>query len=265
MLCMCSDITSALAHGRKRGRMQSAWRRRLIWFLVLLAWPFSLRAQNATVSRNAILRRDPSAASPLLEHLPKDTRLMLVDAKPNSGFYHVRTEDDEVGWITTKAVTVSNAPLKPTPPSPPGPLPPPATGCDSTLESHVYHPTRLIVKLQCVAVTGTVVDATAGKESDGVRHEPDGDTHGWLKLDPEFQNLVNAGNISDEGGNLVFEIVCKYTVTQTDAKAACQGYTDRVALAPVGSHVRILGSYVQDTFHAQWMEIHPVTSITVIP
>ena len=114
-------------------------------------------------------------------------------------------------------------------------------------------------------MTGTIVDATGGKEPDGVRHEKDGDTHGWLKPDPEFQNLVNAGNISDEGGNLVFEIVCRFPVSQVDAKAACQGYTDRVTLLPVGSHVRILGTYVQDTFHAQWMEIHPVTSITLVP
>jgi hypothetical protein len=97
------------------------------------------------------------------------------------------------------------------------------------------------------------------------RHEKDGDTHGWLKPDTEFQNLVNAGNVSDEGGNLVFEIVCRFPVTQADAKAACQGYTDHVTIPPVGSHVRIVGSYVQDTFHAKWMEIHPVTSITVIP
>jgi hypothetical protein len=238
---------------------------RLFWILLLLACPFSLRAQNATANRNAILRRDPAASSPVLERLPQGARLMLVDQKSASGFYHVRTEDDQIGWVTIKALTVSKAPLAPTPPSPPGPLPPPATGCDSNLEAHVYHPTRLIVKLQCIAVTGTFVDATAGQEPDGVRHEPDGDTHGWLKLDPEFQGLVNAGNISDEGGNLVFEIVCKYTVTQSDAKSACQGYTDHVALPPVGSHVRILGVYVQDTFHAQWMEIHPVTSITVIP
>jgi len=54
-----------------------------------------------------------------------------------------------------------------------------------------------------------MVDATKGSERDGVRHEADGDTHGWLKLDSQFQNLLNAGNISDEGGNLVFEIVCK--------------------------------------------------------
>jgi hypothetical protein len=32
----------------------------------------------------------------------------------------------------------------------------------------------------------------------------------------------------------------------------------------VGSHVRIVGRYVQDTFHGQWNEIHPVTSITAI-
>jgi len=114
-------------------------------------------------------------------------------------------------------------------------------------------------------VTGTVVDATGGKRSDGVRKEKDGDTHGWLKLDAEFQNLLNAGNMSDEGGNLVFEIVCRFPVTQADAQAACQGYTDQVTLPPVGSHVRIVGTYVQDTFHARWMEIHPVSSITVVP
>ena len=121
------------------------------------------------------------------------------------------------------------------------------------------------MRLSCIAVTGTIVDATGGKEPDGVRHEADGDTHGWLKLDPEFQNLVNAGNVSDEGGNLLFEIVCKYSATQPDAKVACRNYTDHVALPTVGSHVRIVGTYVQDTFHAQWMEIHAVTSITVIP
>ena len=72
-------------------------------------------------------------------------------------------------------------------------------------------------------------------------------------------------NIVNEGGNLVFEIICRFPVTQTDAKAACANYTDRVTLPLVGSHVRIVGTFVQDTFHGQWMEIHPVTSITVLP
>src|SRR5256885_4630719 len=50
---------------------------------------------------------------------------------------------------------------------------------DSNLWNHVYHSSRLIVKQQCIAVTGTMVDATATqsvKQPDGVRHEGDGDT-----------------------------------------------------------------------------------------
>jgi hypothetical protein len=92
------------------------------------------------------------------------------------------------------------------------------------------------------------VDASGGKRSDGVRHEKDGDTHGWLNVDSEFQNLLNAGNISDEGGNLVYEIVCRFPVTQPDAKSACQGYKDQVQLPAVGSHVRIVGTYVAGHF-----------------
>jgi hypothetical protein len=140
-----------------------------------------------------------------------------------------------------------------------------STKCDASLWDHVYNPQRLIVKNKCLVVTGTIVDATNGKRADGVRHEPDGDTHGWLKLDSQFKNLLNAGNMSNEGGNMVFEVVCKFTVTQADAKAACQGYKSSVKIPPVGSHVQMVGSYVQDTNHAKWMEIHPVTSITVVP
>jgi len=80
---------------------------------------------------------------------------------------------------------------------------------------------------------------------------------------PPFQNLLNAGNNCNEGGNLLFEIICKHPVTQADAKAACSNYQNKVNPPPVGSHVRIVGVYVQDTFHAQWIEIHPVTSIVV--
>jgi len=245
--------------------MKSRYRRTALWVLLLLVCPFSVLAQQATTNRNVILRRDPATTSPALEHLAKGDRLMLVDANPDSGFYHVRTEDDQVGWVLSKYVSLS-----PTPPSPALATPTAASGetCDPTLEAHVYHPQRLIVKQPCIAVTGTIVDATATetvKQPDGVRHEKDGDTHGWLKVDPQFENLLNAGNISDEGGNLVFEIVCRFPVTQADAKAACKSYTDRVKLPPLGAHVRIVGRYVQDTFHAKWNEIHPVTSITVVP
>src|SRR5579864_8666377 len=140
---------------------------------------------------------------------------MLVDSAPDSGYYHVRTEDDAVGWVVTKYVTVSSDTRPPVtqPTTAPG-----DAQCDSTLWDHVYHPQRLIVKQSCMSVTGTIVDATSGGKPDGVRHEPDGDTHGWLKVDRGFQNLLNAGNMSAEGGNLVFEIVCRFPVSQVDAK-----------------------------------------------
>jgi len=69
----------------------------------------------------------------------------------------------------------------------------PASQCDPSLWTHVYHSQRLIVKNQCAEVTGTIVDATNGTKSDGVRHEKDGDTHGWLKVDSQFENLLNDG------------------------------------------------------------------------
>lgn len=221
--------------------------------------------QEAATNRNANLRRDPSIRSPIIAVLNKGSRLTLVETSEDGGFYHVRTEDDQVGWVSARLLAISPTTpgVAPTTVTTPGGAP--AAVCDSSLWNHVYHPTRLIVKSACITVTGTLVDATAGAQRDGVRHEADGDTHGWLQVDPQFQSLLNAGNKSAEGGNLVFEIVCRYPVTQRDARSACQGYTDHVQLPPVGSHVSVTGSYVQDTFHAQWNEIHPVTSVSVVP
>ena len=138
-------------------------------------------------------------------------------------------------------------------------------GCGDALWQHVYHPHRLLVMNECVTVSGTIVDATNGRNSDGVRHEADGDTHGWLRPDPQFANLLNNGNTTAENGNLVFEIVCHYQVTQADARPACSSFGDHTVIPPVGSHVRISGTFVQDTNHQRWNEIHPVSRIVVIP
>jgi hypothetical protein len=77
--------------------------------------------------------------------------------------------------------------------------------------------------------------------------------------------MLNQGNLSDEGGNLVFEIVCHYKVTQTDAQPACSTYHDQTPIPPIGTHVEITGTFVQDTNHAKWNEIHPVTRIVILP
>jgi hypothetical protein len=229
----------------------------------LVVWLFSLllagvaAAQTATVKKNVNLRADATISSAVIELLKPGATLTVVASAKQGGFYHVKTEDGRQGWVWARNISIQNA-----------------TGfqanavgaqCDPSLWNHVYNSKRLIVKQECIAVTGTFVDDTKGKKRDGVRHEADGDTHGWLDVDPQFKNLLNAGNLSDEGGNLVFEIVCKYHVTQADAIPSCSSYHATVQLPPVGSHVRIIGTYVQDTNHSRWMEIHPVTSIEVLP
>lgn len=224
---------------------------------VLIVFSSAAYAQQASVVRNANLHADPSTKNPALELLSKGTTLTILDPIPQAGFYHVSTTGGREGWVWAKNVTVVGASASSIPTS---------TECDDSLWDHVYNPQRLIKKQDCIAVTGTIVDATNGKRPDGVRHEPDGDTHGWLSLDPQFKNLLNAGNMSAEGGNLVFEIVCIFNVSQADAKASCPpSFHNKVQLPPLGSHVRIVGTYVQDTNHSRWMEIHPVTSITATP
>src|ERR1035437_10089364 len=62
----------------------------------------------------------------------------------------------------------------------------PVPTCDGALLKHVSDPSRLTVKKKCVTVTGTVVDTAAGRmqEKHGTRRETEGDTFGWLRLDP---------------------------------------------------------------------------------
>jgi hypothetical protein len=228
--------------------------------------PAFVFAQQAVVRRDANLRVDPSASEPPEAKLHAGDMLTLMDPTPEHGYYQVHTTDGKEGWVFLKTIRIIASPSSSQPAADPesvtsgGPA-----QCDDALWNHVYHAHRLIVKQQCMAVTGTIVDATNGKKADGVRHEADGDTHGWLKLDPGFEDLLNEGNLSDEGGNLVFEIVCRFPVSQDDAKPACSGFTDPIVVPPVGSHVQIVGSYVRDTNHAHWMEIHPVSSIKIIP
>src|SRR2546429_7479220 len=80
--------------------------------------------------------------------------------------------------------------------------------CDDSLWARVYNPKRLEIH-GCYAVTGTFVDATRGRAKDGCRHEADGDSHCWLKLGPGQEQFINAENIKNQDGNLVFEPMCQ--------------------------------------------------------
>ena len=240
--------------------MKATLRRIALGILLLVSCSGAGRAQEATAKRSLVIRHDPSRSSPILAHVAKGDPLTLVQTTADNGYYNVKTEQDVVGWALASSVDVSPAPvITPTPPT----QPPPSGQCDDTLWGMCT--TRTVsssIRSVFLEQEPSWTRATS-KKPDGVRHEADGDTYGWLKVDSEFQNLLNAGNNSAEGGSLVFEIICKYTVKQADAKAAWSNYQKKVNLPPVGSHVRVVGVYVQDTFHAQWMEIHPVTSIAV--
>jgi hypothetical protein len=98
---------------------------------------------------------------------------------------------------------------------------------------------------------------------DDVRYEPDGDVHLLLRLPSSQSGLLNSGNIADTHGDLVVEIICVGTVTQTDAEAACAGHVNQVAVASAGERIRISGTYVLDADHG-WMEIHPVSRLSVL-
>jgi hypothetical protein len=127
--------------------------------------------------------------------------------------------------------------------------------CDPSLWRAIYHPYRLHVVAACKTVIGRV---------DDVRYEPDGDVHLLLRLPSSQSGLLNSGNIADTHGDLVVEIICVATVTQTDAEAACAGHVNQVAVPSAGEQVKISGSYVLDADHG-WMEIHPVSRLSVLP
>lgn len=148
---------------------------------------------------------------------------------------------------------------QPSPVSIPSPTGTPATCVQpADSNSHVYNPDRLQVLQPCISVTGTI---------DFIRHEPDGDYHIGLKVDPQYASLPNTCNTTcingAEHGDLVIEPVCVLPVTQADAVASCTGYHNPIQIPPVGSHVEMTGAYVLDKAHG-WTELHPLVEVHVI-
>jgi hypothetical protein len=250
----------------------------------LLAFSTGVSAQQLESTRDVNLRTGPSTSSRIVRVVDSGTAVDSLMRR--SGWDRVRIATGDTGWIYSHYLK-SRTPASPVAPAPgldasptsakkggssgtatieAGPTGTSSTvGCGDHLWQHVYHPNRLVIKQQCITVTGTIVDATSGKESDGARHERDGDTHGWLKVDQAFAGTLNVANKGAQKGHLVFELVCHYSVTQTDARPACNGFTDHTTIPPIGTHVEVRGTFVQDKEHQHWHEIHPVSGITVKP
>ena len=125
-------------------------------------------------------------------------------------------------------------------------------GCEPSLWTHVYNPTRLQKLTPCVSVSGVVEESTA---------DDDGDQHFLLKLDAnQPAGLINKRNIKKKNGDLVVEIVCANPVRLKKVRSACAGYTNKVPLPKPGDHVRVTGTYVIDS-HNGWAEVHPASRV----
>ncbi|MHB8486070.1 MAG: SH3 domain-containing protein [Candidatus Acidiferrales bacterium] len=107
------------------------------------------------------LRSDPSTVAQVLETLKIGASVTLLNPAKQNGFYHVKAEDGHAGWVWSKNISVPGSASTTTEQPSPGTS---AAGevaqCDDSLWDHVYNPQRLIVKQKCIAVTGTIVDAS---------------------------------------------------------------------------------------------------------
>ena len=126
-----------------------------------------------------------------------------------------------------------------------------ATDCESGLWQHNAEDEK--VSVPCIYVTGTVVK---------VKSEDDGDMNIQLKPDPQYSVLLNSYNIKDGAGNLGVEPICVVSPSKPAFIKSCKGYSSQITIPAVGTHIGVKGSYGQDKHY--WMEMHPVTSISIL-
>ena len=126
------------------------------------------------------------------------------------------------------------------------------SACDESLWN--YNAETENVLNPCLTITGVVQSRQA---------ETDGDENIQVRPDQQYVHLINIWNILGQWGNIAVEPICEHRPVKKPFIKACQGYTSRLTLPPVGAHISITGSYGTDKH--RWTEIHPVTNITVIP
>jgi hypothetical protein len=177
----------------------------------------------------------------------------------NAGYVTIDQPVDLTADRRLDFTMTANPPPPPAPAPTPVPAPPPAPGpstpvCNASLWNYIYDPTRLRVVDACRTVTGTITDQ---------HPNADGDIDVRLEVDPEYKNLLNAGNISNLSGHLQTEAICQAPITDAAAIRACQGFRGTVVVPPNGTRVRVTGTYLLDLNHG-WMELHPISALTVI-
>jgi hypothetical protein len=137
------------------------------------------------------------------------------------------------------------------------------SACRSDPHEGVHDPQRLDVLAPCVAVTGTVVEVP--------KLPLDGDHTFNIAVDDPYANMLNDQN-RQEGG-LHVEIVPEDQPGCTQGQPITQppGYNNLgvcsgadIPWPTVGQRVRVVGSYVHDTW-AGPNEIHPAWSVEVLP
>jgi uncharacterized protein YraI len=118
--------------------------------VLLCAANFAVAQQEAVVIHNVNLRSDPSSQHKAIRHLAPPDMVTLLETGPTNGYLHIRTSDDEEGWVFAKYLRVlsagelppessATAPAAPVPGTAPSeissdwdkPTPPPTTFTDS--------------------------------------------------------------------------------------------------------------------------------------
>jgi hypothetical protein len=74
-------------------------------------------AAEVMVKKRATLRSDPSTERPPIAVLLPDEHVELLEPSPTAGYYHVRSEEGEEGWIYSRNVEVITETPPPPPPS----------------------------------------------------------------------------------------------------------------------------------------------------
>jgi hypothetical protein len=77
-----------------------------VFACLLLLVGISASGTNAVVKRKVNLRPDPSSGNTPIVLLRPPDEVELIEADPSNGYYHVRMEDGEEGWLYGKNIQI---------------------------------------------------------------------------------------------------------------------------------------------------------------